>query len=359
MSISNSSSAEVCRHLIENIHTAVLVFDGELRLVYANPAAEMLFTVSSNKICGVPARELLPSDNELMEVIERALLTGQAFTEHELSVSMLGPKTITVDCTITPLGDAQSARAVLVELLQVDRHLRISREENLMAQNLATRELVRGVAHEIKNPLGGLRGAAQLLERQLDDESLREYTRIIIGEADRLQTLVDGMLGPRGVPKRSDTNIHEVLERVRSLMLAEVREGIAIVRDYDPSIPTFLADRDLLVQAILNIVRNAIQAMEQRGTITLRTRIERQFTIANRRHKLVARIEIIDTGPGIPDDMLPHIFYPMVTGHAEGTGLGLSIAQSLINRHGGLIACDSHPGKTTFTLLLPLSMEET
>jgi two-component system nitrogen regulation sensor histidine kinase GlnL len=246
----------------------------------------------------------------------------------------------------------------LVELLQVDRHLRIAREENLIAQQSTARALVRGLAHEIKNPLGGLRGAAQLLERELPDESLTEYTRIIIDEADRLQLLVDRMLGPNSLPNKRELNVHEVLERVRALVQGELPAAIRIQRDYDPSIPPLQADRDLLIQAVLNIVRNAVQALGESGVITLRTRTQRQFTIGSRRHRLVARLEIVDNGPGIPPELIEQIFYPMVTGRSDGTGLGLSIAQSLVNQHGGLIECASRPGETVFTLLLPLESKD-
>ena len=222
---------------------------------------------------------------------------------------------------------------------------------------MATRALVRGFAHEVKNPLGGLRGAAQLLEGELPDASLKEYTQIIISEADRLQKLVDEMLGPNRLPKKSLVNIHEVLERVRSLVLAEVPDGVQIKRNYDPSIPEFVADRDQLLQAVLNIVRNAIQAVEETGIIELKTRIERQFTIGNVRHRHVLRIDITDNGPGIPEEMQHRIFYPMVTSRAEGTGVGLSIAQSLISRHDGLIECSSNEDGAKFTILLPLEME--
>jgi two-component system nitrogen regulation sensor histidine kinase GlnL len=264
---------------------------------------------------------------------------------------------MTVDCTVTPISEPQH-KELLVELLHVDRHLRIIREENLLAQHQATRALARGLAHEIKNPLGGLRGAAQLLERELNNEALKEYTGIIIGEADRLQNLVNRMLGPNTLPQKRLINIHQVLEHVRSLVSAEAPPGVHIVRDYDPSIPELNADPDQLIQAVLNIVRNAVQAVGDHGEITLRTRTLRQYTIGQRRHKLVIRIDVIDNGPGIPPDMMESIFYPMVTGRPEGTGLGLPIAQFLISQHGGLIECASRPGFTTFTLLLPLESDD-
>jgi two-component system nitrogen regulation sensor histidine kinase GlnL len=217
--------------------------------------------------------------------------------------------------------------------------------------------LIRNLAHEIKNPLGGLRGAAQLLEQEFADQSLKEYTQIIIGEADRLRNLVDRMLGPIRPPVYDDVNIHEVLERVRTLVLAEIGDGIHIEQDYDPSIPLLKGDADQLIQAVLNIVRNAVQALEGQGVILIRTRVQRQYTIGHTRHKLVARLDIIDNGPGISKERLEEIFYPMISGRIDGTGLGLSIAQVLVSQHGGLIECESRPGKTVFTLLLPLECE--
>jgi two-component system nitrogen regulation sensor histidine kinase GlnL len=230
----------------------------------------------------------------------------------------------------------------------------MNREEHLINQQNIARILIRNLAHEIKNPLGGLRGAAQLLEQEFSDDNLKEYTQIIIGEADRLRNLVDRMLGPMSLPVCGEINIHEVLERVRSLVLAESGSGIHMEQDYDPSIPPLTGDTDQLIQAVLNVVRNAVQALENEGVITLRTRIQRQCTIGHKRHKLVVRLDVIDNGPGISEDRLEEIFYPMISGRIDGTGLGLSIAQALISQHGGLVECQSRPGETIFTLLLPL-----
>jgi two-component system nitrogen regulation sensor histidine kinase GlnL len=290
----------------------------------------------------------------LREAMRRALQQGHPFTERERQLLVGGERRITIDSTVTPLAISAHSRGLLVELLQVDRHLRVAREEHLIAQYQATRALLNGLAHEIKNPLGGLRGAAQLLERELDDPSLREYTRIIIEEADRLRNLVNRMLGPNTVPKKRPCNIHEVLEHVRQLVQAEDTHAITIHTDYDPSIPECHGDREQLIQAILNIMRNATQALHGTGEIWLRTRVLRHATIGLQRHKLVARIQITDNGPGIPPAMIEQIFYPMITGRPEGTGLGLPIAQALIKQHGGLIECTSQPGMTTFAVLLPL-----
>jgi len=246
---------------------------------------------------------------------------------------------------------------VLVELRQIDYQLRIEQEEHLITQQQATHELVRGLAHEIKNPLGGLRGAAQLLEQEIKDDALLEYTQIIISEADRLRALMDSMLGPNELPKIQAVNIHQILERVRDLVQAEAGRKLRFHHDYDPSLPDLQADPDLLLQALLNIVRNAAQALGNDGDIAVRTRVQRNFNIGSSRHRLVARIEITDNGPGIAEDLHKQIFYPMITGRSDGTGLGLSIAQALISRHQGLIECNSQPGNTVFTILLPLDVK--
>jgi two-component system nitrogen regulation sensor histidine kinase GlnL len=343
------------QRILENLHTAVLLFDGQLNLRHINPAGEMLFAVSAGRILGVRAHLLFGND-ELVASLRAAVVTGHPFTERELALTLVPPRKITVDLTAIPLRDPQSGTELLVELNELDRQLRITRDEGILAQSAATRALVRGLAHEIKNPLGGLRGAAQLLERELSAEELKEYTRVIISEADRLQDLVNRMLGPNTVPRKEATNIHEVTERVRQVVQAESPRAVVINTDYDPSIPELEADRDQLIQALMNLVRNAAQAVGSRGLITLRTRTLRQYTIGQTRHKLVARIEVIDNGPGVAPEMMESIFLPMVTGRADGTGLGLPIAQSLINQHGGLIECDSQTGRTVFTVLLPLAL---
>ncbi|NOX76628.1 MAG: nitrogen regulation protein NR(II) [Gammaproteobacteria bacterium] len=349
---------DLAPRILENLTHCVLMFDSDLRLDYINPAGEMLLSVSAKRLVGQTADALLPTGSHLLAAIKKGLNTGHPFTEHEVGITLSGRREVTVDCTITPLASHPEDSGLLVEIQQLDRQLRISREAQQITQQQTIRTLVRGLAHEIKNPLGGLRGAAQLLERELPSEALKEYTHIIIGEADRLRNLVNRMLGPNTLPRTEAINIHQVLEHVRQLVNVENHGGITFVTDYDPSIPEIQADRDQLIQAVLNVVRNAVQAIGSPptdiGKITLRTRARRQFTIGNLRHKLVCETEIIDNGPGIPEHMLKSIFYPMVTGRAEGTGLGLSIAQSLINQHGGLIQCDSRPGHTRFSLMLPL-----
>lgn len=345
---------ELIQRIIENLHTAVMLLDPDLQIRYINPAAEMLFAVSAKRMIGESARELLTSTNVINE-LETVIKSGHPFTERELVLELGNGRRSTVDLTVIPLLDPQHQREILVEMNQVDRQLRIVREESLLAQSNATRALVRGLAHEIKNPLGGLRGAAQLLERELNNEELKEYTGIIISEADRLQNLMNRMLGPNSLPQKRLLNIHEVTERVRQVVRIEVPVGVMIDPDYDPSIPELMADPDQLIQSVMNLVRNAAQAVGQQGRIVIRTRALRQYTIGHTRHKLVARIDVIDNGPGIEPDVKESVFLPMVTGRPGGTGLGLPIAQSLINAHGGLIECESQPGKTVFTILLPLS----
>jgi two-component system nitrogen regulation sensor histidine kinase GlnL len=244
----------------------------------------------------------------------------------------------------------------LLEIQPLDRLLRINRDDHHASVQETTRKLVRGLAHEIKNPLGGIRGAAQLLQRELATERQRDYTRIIIEEADRLRNLVDRMLGPSQVPRLVPVNIHQALERVVLLLEAEAPGRISFVRDYDPSLPEVEADLEQLIQALLNIVRNAQQALEKTPApeIRLRSRIIRQFTIGTTRHRLVLRLDITDNGPGIPPDLFDRMYYPMISGRADGSGLGLSIAQSIVGQHGGLIECESKPGSTTFSIFLPL-----
>ncbi|MCC6207459.1 MAG: nitrogen regulation protein NR(II) [Gammaproteobacteria bacterium] len=347
------TSARTDQRILENLNTAVLLFNNALELKYINPAGEILFEASARQIAGQPATRLFPESPEFIEALGRSLHSGHPYTERGASLRLPDLRMVSVDVTVTPLQEPNE-HELLLELLQVDRHMRIAREENLIAQYNNTRMLMRGMAHEINNPLGGLRGAAQLLERELSDDTLKEYTRVIIGEADRLQSLLSRMLGPNAIPLKRMVNIHEVTERVRALIQAEAGEGISILRDYDPSIPELFADADQLIQAVLNITRNALQAINGNGSIMLQTRTQRQFTLGPRTHKLAVQINIIDSGPGIPPDMIEKIFYPMISGRAGGTGLGLPIAQSIVNQHGGLIECTSQPGNTVFSIILPL-----
>ncbi|MCF6237031.1 MAG: nitrogen regulation protein NR(II) [Gammaproteobacteria bacterium] len=344
------------RTIVEHQSTAIILFDLTLKIVFMNSAAEAMLGVSIRQAKGCRLEPLLSGATGLINVLQHAFDSGQRFTEREVLFCGFDLQSITVDCTVTPASKVDGHQTLLMELQQIDHHLRVAKEANLLSQQQASQDVVRGLAHEIKNPLGGLRGAAQLLERELDDISLKEYTQIIIGEADRLSHLMNRMLGPNTLPSRKPLNIHELLEHVNRLIETdpEFSQGITVERDYDPSIPDLTCDQGQLIQALLNVVRNAAQALEGNGHIIIKTRACRQFHIGHKRHKLVLKIDIVDNGPGIVQEMLEKVFFPMVTGRADGTGLGLSIAQSLVNQHGGLIECTSVPGKTAFTLLLPL-----
>lgn len=342
------------KRILDNLNTAVLLFDHKLELLYINTAGEELMADSANHLIGQKAHDLFrSSDTGFLLNLKQSLLFQEPLLERLLSLNRVG-QNITVNLSVTPLSNKASNTEVLAEFQQVDNQLRISKEERLILQQNTARLLVRGLAHEIKNPLGGLRGAAQLLDLELDDPELKEYTKIIIAESDRLQGLMDKMLGPNKLPNKEPLNIHAVLERVRQLVRVESSGTLRVKADYDPSIPDLLADQNQLIQAILNIVRNAVQVTEGKGNIVIRTRIHRHMTIGRKRYKLAVKIDIIDDGPGIDADMIQQIFYPMVTGRAQGTGLGLSIAQSLINQHNGLIECTSEPGNTVFSVYLPI-----
>ncbi len=350
----DNESDDYPQRVLEAMQVSIVVLGESLSVRYMNPAAEILLAISLRQARGFPFLMFARCAQHIPLALQQCLSEGRHFTERETTLTLLGENVITVDLTVVPIGPPHDPTEMLIEMRQLDRQLRINREELLLSQHYTSRQLTRNLAHEIKNPLGGLRGAAQLLEKELEDDALKEYTAIIIGEADRLRNLVDRMLGPSRPPDHAEINVHEILERVRTLVLAENNPDLYIAKDYDPSIPSLHGDADRLIQAILNIVRNAVQAIEGRGTILLRTRIQRQCTIGQKRHKLVARIEIIDAGPGIPRRLQENIFYPMISGRAQGTGLGLPIAQILVNQHGGLIEFTSRPGETVFILLLPL-----
>ena len=346
------------RLLLDNLTTATLLLNDNLRLEYMNPAAEMLLAVSGQRSHGQFISELFTESSEALSALRLAVEHAHPFNKREAVLTSVSGQTLTVDYAVTPVLN-RSETLLLLEVHPRDRLLRITKEEAQLSKQETTKMLVRGLAHEIKNPLGGIRGAAQLLARELPEESLKDYTNVIIEEADRLRNLVDRMLGSNKLPSLAMTNVHEVLERVGSLVEAESQGSIILVRDYDPSIPDVLIDREQMIQAVLNIVRNAMQALSGQsdlrlGRITLRTRALRQFTIGHCRHRLVTKIEIIDNGPGIPPELQETIFYPMVSGRADGTGLGLAITQNIISQHQGLIECESHPGHTVFSIFLPL-----
>jgi two-component system, NtrC family, nitrogen regulation sensor histidine kinase GlnL len=260
----------------------------------------------------------------------------------------------TLDVTITPLEGQVTGTHLLLELADTTQRQRITRENDLLARLDSSRLMIRQLAHEIKNPLGGLRGAAQLLERELREAELREYTQVIIGEADRLAALVDSMAGPSRAPQKTLINVHEICEHVYHLLRAEARSAVSVERDYDPSLPNAMLDRHQLIQALLNVARNALQALGDAGRIVLRTRASSNVSIGTARHRLVASVQVEDNGPGVPEGLRTSIFYPLVTGRPNGTGLGLAVAQELVTRNGGLVEFESQPGRTIFTLLLPL-----
>ena len=357
MSNTNNSKSNYQSNILDNLNTAVLLLNSDLDIEYINPASENLFQISNRQAQGAKLTKLMLIDESFIKRLHDSIENFHPVTEHEACITLPGGREIIIDYHLNPLQQSDQSMKLMLEISHMDRHIRIAREEKLLSEQHATRNLVRGMAHEIKNPLGGLRGAAQLLERELPSTELKEYTQIIIGEADRLQSLVDRMLGPNNVPKKRNVNIHQILEHVRQLIQVELPEDahIHFKLDYDPSLPEIMADSDMMIQIALNITRNAIQALNGNGEITFKTRPLRHFTIGHTHHRLVLQVDIIDNGPGIADDLQEQIFYPMVTGRAEGTGLGLSIAQSLINQHGGLIKMKSRPGETIFTLYLPIS----
>ncbi|MGG2398166.1 nitrogen regulation protein NR(II) [Pseudomonas sp. SH1-B] len=347
------------RLLLDNLTTATLLLNSQLCLEYMNPAAEMLLAVSGQRSHGQFISDLFTESPEALSSLRQAVEQAHPFNKREAVLTSVTGQTLTVDYAVTPLF-SKGETLLLLEVHPRDRLLRITKEEAQLSKQETTKLLVRGLAHEIKNPLGGIRGAAQLLSRELPNEDLKDYTNVIIEEADRLRNLVDRMLGSNKLPSLSMTNVHEVLERVANLIEAESQGGITLVRDYDPSIPDLLIDREQMIQAVLNIVRNAMQAIAGQkrdmglGRISLRTRTLRQFTIGHTRHRLVVKMEIIDNGPGIPPELQETIFYPMVSGRADGTGLGLAITQNIISQHQGLIECESYPGHTVFSIFLPL-----
>lgn len=348
--------------LLDALSTGIIMLDAQLCAIYANVAAQDLLAFSLNKARGRPFGDFLHDSHDLIVILRRALQTGEGFADRELTVRPAGaPRDVrTLDLTITPLQGQITGTHLLLELADTTQRKRISRENDLLARLDGSRLMIKQLAHEIKNPLGGLRGAAQLLERELHEASLREYTQVIIGEADRLAALVDSMAGPHRMPQKTQLNVHEICEHVYHLIRAEARAGIVVDRDYDPSLPNATLDRNQMIQALLNVARNALQAVDQRapegpaGKILLRTRALSNVSIGSARHRLVASVQIEDNGPGVPEDLRSSIFYPLVTGRANGSGLGLAVAQELVTRNGGLIEFECEPGRTVFTLLLPL-----
>ncbi|HXR89551.1 MAG TPA: nitrogen regulation protein NR(II) [Steroidobacteraceae bacterium] len=342
--------------LLDALSTGIVMLDAQLCAIYANVAAQDLLAFSLKKARGRPFSDFLDDSDGFAGVLRRALDTGEGIADRELTVRPFGsPRDLrTLDVTITPLEGQITGTHLLLELADTTQRQRITRENDLLARLDSSRLMIRQLAHEIKNPLGGLRGAAQLLERELQEAELREYTQVIIGEADRLAALVDSMAGPSRAPHKSLINVHEICEHVYHLLRAEARSAVTLERDYDPSLPNSMLDRHQLIQALLNVARNALQALGDAGRIVLRTRASSNVSIGTTRHRLVASVQVEDNGPGVPEGLRASIFYPLVTGRANGTGLGLAVAQELVTRNGGLIEFESQPGRTIFTLLLPL-----
>jgi two-component system nitrogen regulation sensor histidine kinase GlnL len=334
---------------LELLATAVVALDDEFTVRYANPAAESLLATGAKSLNGQPFLQLFTERAELERALIDALDTHWDYSAQFVTYSRPGRDPLPLACTMTRIDSF--GLALLAELRPIEQQLRQAREERIVLEQQSTRELIRNLAHEIKNPLGGLRGSAQLLDRELEKPELREYTQVIIKEADRLQRLLDRMLTPHRTPKMEPLSIHEVLERVRSLIRAEF--GVEIRRDYDPSLPHLVGDREQLIQAVLNIARNAAQVGA--ASIAFRTRALRQVTILRHRHKLALDLQVIDDGPGVPEKIEDRIFNPLVSGREGGTGLGLSLAQTYVQYHQGVIECESRPGRTIFRILLPLT----
>jgi two-component system nitrogen regulation sensor histidine kinase GlnL len=346
---------------LDLLASAVLVLDVDGRITYANAAAENLLESSFKVLSNQKLIDLFLNDEELETVFQQAVEHQFADKRQDLTLERVGREPLQVHTIVTALDSRETP--VLIELRENVQQLKLDREERLLDQSQANKELIRNLAHEIKNPLGGIRGAAQLLELELPErhvKELREYTQVIIKEADRLQTLVDRLLAPHRRPHIvGDVNIHEVCERVRSLIVAEFPSGLKIKRDYDLSVPEFRGDKEQLIQAVLNIAHNAAQVLAQRikdgdAELTLRTRVARQVTLAKVRYRLALDLHIIDNGPGIPPDIRDRIFYPLVSGKDGGSGLGLTLAQTFVQQHMGVIECDSRPGYTDFRILIPL-----
>lgn len=341
-----SAAASVLNAMLTN----VIVLDQQLMIQYTNPAAQQLLGQSDKKLLGTFLPNLFHYFSLNLELMQSALKKGQIFTDNEVNV-VINTQYHSLSITAQPLN----AEHILLELIPLNTHKRLSHEQLQNAQQHAAKELIRRLAHEIKNPLGGLRGAAQLLAKELKSSPLVEYTQLIIEQADRLRNLVDRLLGPQRLTERKQHNIHQTIERIYALLMLEKQENITLIRDYDPSLPDLIYDPEQLEQAILNIARNALQALSGRaGDITLRTRTAFNVTLHGKNHRVCVRIDIEDNGPGVPSALRDTLFYPMISGRAEGSGLGLSIARNLVDQHLGKIDYHSWPGHTEFSIYLPI-----
>ncbi len=341
--------------ILDTLKAALLCLDSERRITYVNATAESLFDHSAASLVGKPFDSLL-SRSEPSTISENLAREPISMTEHEAVITLASGKSFVADYSIYPDSERDPDSELLLEIRLLDRQAQIAREEFNQLQQLARHQLARGLAHEINNPLGGIRGAAQLLQRELENPEWIEYTEVIISEVDRLQGLISNMLGPEVQPHRKLINIYEVIEHIRKIIQAAEPERIRIHRDYDPSIPRMMADRDLLIQAFLNIARNAVQAIDGEGDITLKTRVDRNYTIGQINHPLVVKIDITDNGRGVSSELGNSIFLPMITDKPDGTGLGLPIAQDIIFRHGGSLQMRSSSEGTTFSTILPMEL---
>ncbi len=335
--------------------TAVVVLDSKLNIKYVNPAAEALLVKSFNKLYNLPITTVFYNSPIKNDRLQQLLTSGQEFSDSDVTIEFFDHSRITVEITASSVEFSKQAH-ILLEFKQIDQQKQMSIEAFQHQQWESARDLIRGLAHEIKNPLGGLRGAAQLLSKELNQDQ-QEYTEMIIEQADRLTNLVDKLLGPNQLPKMAVQNIHIVLEKISQLVSFNNPKNIKINRDYDPSIPEINFDQDKLQQAVLNIVNNAVQIISEDCEITLKTRAASNKTINGRRVKLCVQISIIDNGPGIPEKIQDTLFYPMVSARDNGTGLGLSISQTLVQQHKGKLSCYSRPGHTEFLILLPIQEE--
>jgi len=344
---------------LEQLATATIIFDKSLKIIYINSSAEVLLELSHGQAFKQSVEIFFEDRNFFKAALDSAIKQQSSYRENEYFIKSKKNKTICVTLTISQLNNEPDH--FIIEFIQMDQHVRVAKEESMFIQQQANSELLRNLAHEIRNPLGGLRGAAQLLEKELDNKALEEYTQIIISEADRLQNLMNKLLTPHQLPTYQKTNIHEVIERVRSLVLSEFGKDVAFVRDYDVSLPEIVADREKLIQAVLNIVRNAIQSMlinnTQNMQLKLTTRSERQIVFHKKKHAAAIRIDIKDNGPGIPLNIQDKIFYPLVSGNEEGSGLGLPLSQNIVTQHKGMITFISQTEHTKFSILLPINNE--
>jgi two-component system nitrogen regulation sensor histidine kinase GlnL len=343
---------------LDLLSTAVLLVDAQGRVRFANQAAEATLEVSRRMLEGQPARALFVQAAAIDQLVAEA--RANAFGQRRQLLAVRRPLREPLPVQATATASYEADVPLVLELAEVEQQLKVSREERQLDMGEANRRLLRNLAHEIKNPLGGIRGAAQLLEAELRASEQREFTRVIISEADRLQALVDRVLTPfRGPRVVADVNVHEVCERVRAVIMAEYPVGLVVARDYDASVPNFRGDREQLIQALLNIVRNAAQAVSERihagdAKIEIRTRVARQVTFARRHCRLALDLRVVDNGPGIPEELRERIFDPLVSGRQGGSGLGLSLAQDYVHQNGGMIEFESLPGRTEFRVLLPL-----